>query len=168
MDKGAGGMARRCLSAQGVAMARARPQELAETLCAVHEAASERYGQLQAQHEFGRLNGGSASTKGAPSYARTQALMKQMVEEAVHGLSRQAAACFLVHEACRAAHRFVGCKRPAVYDVQEFLLTEAEARMDLPTEAIEAWFDSPTTPPPCSLLRDAAGEEWPVGIYDAP
>ena len=157
----------RDIEQQGMAAARAYPGDLAETLFAVHRLASQHYGRMLARYEFARLNGGR-HVSSPPRYERARKLLRTMIGEAVNGMRPVAAALFLVHEACRALQRFNATHDPALFDVQEILLEEAE-RLDgsLPTEAVQPWFESREGEPPCALIRDAVGDEWPSGFYDA-
>ena len=144
-------------------VARAYPRELAENMCAVQEAAATHYGRLRAE------DAPAATPNAEITYDHVWDALRRMARQAAAGLSHHDAACFLAHEAVRAAHRFAATGSPAVYDVHLVLLDEAgRFAQTLPRRCkfhacVERFADRPETDDPapvCAALRRAA-QAWP-------
>ena len=146
------------------------PEELAESMYAIHIAASDHFGELHAKHA---IYGGEEP----PSYDRILDTLRTMARSATMTLTSPSdAACFLTHEACRAAHRYaLHPEDYAMLDVSEILLEEAAqiVRGAVPkayTDALDntrSWFTEEPhkdASPACQHLRESAST-WPQCPY---
>lgn len=143
----------------------AYPRELAENMCVVHETAATHYGRLRAEEAP------AAAQETEVTYDHVWDALRRMARRAVAeaGLNHHDSACFLTHEALRAAHRYTATGSPAVYDVHLVLLDEAgRFAQTLPRlckfhACVERFADRSETDDPtpvCAALRQAA-QAWP-------
>jgi hypothetical protein len=157
----------------GVDDALTHPHELAESMYAIHTAASDHVGELRAKHAIN-----PSDHPPPPDYGPIDNTLKQMARSAISTIPNHVdAALFLTHEAYRAMHQYaIDTTDLAMLDVSEILLEEAAqliSKCEPPEEYTNTidktrqWFETPSQDcsEACMHVRQACST-WPSCPYD--